>query len=244
MTPLPLVNAGTLTVGVDASPPPPMHMGDPDTPGFTGFEVDLVQAIAAELSVGVRYEVALWRDMLPALLAGRMDLVCTAATISPERRHAFAFGTPYLDIRLAIVAKAGGPIGASGDLRGRRIGVRVATTAAEWVERHSGAREIDLFDLNTDVYAALATGRIDAAVDDSPIAGWFAQQNSALKMVDVIASTDAQYAMMFGPGNGVLRDAVDAALARIKADDRFARIRARWFADRDAVGTRRTGIES
>jgi len=63
-------------------------------------------------------------------------------------------------------------------------------------------------------------------------------------MVDVIASTDAQYAMMFGPGNGVLRDAVDAALARIKADDRFARIRARWFADRDAVGTRRTGIES
>ncbi len=227
---LPLVEPGVLTIGVDESPPPPLHMGDPGSEDFAGFEVDLTRAIAAELNLRVKYRSELWSKILRDLLERRLDLICTAVTVSPEREAFVDFSAPYLDVQLVVVVPESSSIRSFRELRGRTVGVRVATTAAEFVWRNAGAGSISLFDLNTDVYAALREGQVDAVVDDSPIAASFTRAGSDLKVAAAIEGSDAEYALMCAKGNTMLRDAVDRALERIKADGRYAEFLRRWFA--------------
>jgi len=75
-----------LTVGVDESPPPPLCFGLPDGADFRGFEVDLLRAIASKLGMTLRCRSALWSAAIAALEGGRFDMLCTAATITPQRR--------------------------------------------------------------------------------------------------------------------------------------------------------------
>jgi ABC-type amino acid transport substrate-binding protein len=228
---LDLITPGLLTVGIDASPPPPLHMGKPASPDFSGFEVDLVAAIAGDLGLRVRYRSVLWHDILQELESGHLDLVCTAATVSDDRARRVAFSAPYLDIQLALVAHRSGAIHTIDDLRDRHVGVRVATTAAEYVWRHTPVRRITLYDMNSDVYAAVASREVDAAVDDSPIASWFARNVPDVAVVALLPGTDAQYALMFARSNAGLRKAVDGALSRIQQDGRYAAMHSRWMGD-------------
>jgi ABC-type amino acid transport substrate-binding protein len=226
-----LLEPGVLTIGIDASPPPPLHMGEPGAPDFSGFEVDLVAAIARDLGLSVRYRNVLWRDMMGELEGGRIDLVCTAATISSDRAARVAFSAPYLDIQLAIVTRRDGLIRTIDDLRGRHVALRAATTAAEYAWRHAQARRITLYDMNADVYAAVAAGDAAAAVDDSPIASWFVRHRPELALASLIPGTTAQYALMLAHGNDPLRAAVDETLSRIRQDGRYAAIHQRWMGD-------------
>lgn len=225
---LDLIESGVLTVGIDASPPPPLHMGEPGSPDFGGFEVDLIAAVAGDLGLAVRYRPVLWRDMLAELEAGRLDLVCTAATVSADRAARVAFSAPYLDIQLAVVGRLDGPIRGVADLRGGHVGVRVATTAAEYVWREVQPRRITLYDMNADAYAALAARDVDAVIDDLPIASWFAR-NPHLAVVSTIPGTEAQYALMLAPGNAALRTAIDDVLSRLQQDGRYAAMYTRWI---------------
>ena len=221
-----------LTVGIDASPPAPLHMGEPDTPGFSGFEVDLMAAVAANLGLALRHRSVLWRDMLQELENGRLDVVCTAATVSADRAERVAFSAPYLDIQLAVVARPDAPIHSIDDLKGAHVGVRVATTAAEYVWRYARPRSITLYDMNEDVYAAVARKDVDGAVDDSPIASWFVRNRPDLALVSLIPGTEAQYALMVARNRVALRTALDGALSRIRQDGQYAAIHRHWFGER------------
>jgi polar amino acid transport system substrate-binding protein len=229
---LDLLTPGVLTVGIDASPPAPLHMGEPDTPGFSGFEVDLMAAVASSLGVPVRHRSVLWRDMLQELEDGRLDVVCTAATVSADRAARVAFSAPYLDIQLAVVARPDAPIRSIDGLKGAHVGVRVATTAAEYVWKQTRPRSITLFDMNDDVSAAVGGGKVDAAVDDSPIASWFVRNRPDLALVSLIPGTEAQYALMVARNHVVLRTALDDALSRIRQDGQYAAIHRHWFGER------------
>jgi polar amino acid transport system substrate-binding protein len=143
---LDLLTPGLLTVGIDASPPPPLHMGNPGSPDFSGFEVDLVAAIAGDLGVGVVYRSVLWHDILQELESGHLDLVCTAATVSDDRATRVAFSAPYLDIQLALVARPDGGIQTIDDLRragchhGGRVCVEAYTGSAHHPLRYEFGR--------------------------------------------------------------------------------------------------------
>jgi len=226
---LDLLTPGMLTVGIDASPPPPLHMGEPGSLEFSGFEVDLVAGIASDLGLEVRYRSVLWSDMLAELEQGRLDVVCTAATISSDRAARVAFSAPYLDIQLAVVARPDGPIRTIDDLRGKHLGVRVATTAAEYAWRHARARRITVYDMNADVYAAVAARDVDAVVDDSPIASWFVRHVPDLAVTSLIPGTEAQYALMLARENVTVREAVDDALSRIRRNGQYKAMYLRWM---------------
>jgi polar amino acid transport system substrate-binding protein len=150
---------------------------------------------------------------------------------SDDRATRVAFSAPYLDIQLALVARPDGGIHTIDDLRSRPVGVRVATTAAEYVWRHTQVRRITLYDMNSDVYAAVASREVDAAVDDSPIASWFARNVQDVAVVALLPATHAQYALMFAQSNVGLRKAVDGALSRVQQDGRYATMHARWIGD-------------
>ncbi len=214
---LSLIEPGILNIGVDASAPLPLH-SDPNLPDFEGFEVDLIKSVAAQLGVSVHYKNALWSKLIDDLLQGRIDMICTAATITEERKGILDFSQPYLDIKLALVTRKGSPIKTLPDIRDHVVGVRVATSAEDFIRRHAQIKSTRAFDMNTEAYKTLQAGEVDAVIDDLPIARAFATSTPGLELAGTIPGTNAQYAMMFRKGNDGLRRAVDDALAKLQAD--------------------------
>jgi polar amino acid transport system substrate-binding protein len=228
--PLPLIEPGVFTIGVDASAPLPLH-SDPNAPHFDGFEVDLTKAIAARLGLSVKYKGALWSESIGDLRAGKIDMICTAATITEARKMIVDFSRPYLDTQLAIVVREASEVSVLKDLEGQSVGVRVATSAEEFLRAHVNTALIRTFHMNTEAYGALAAGAIDAVIDDAPIAKSFAHARKGLKFAGTIPGTEAQYGMVFKKGNDRLREAVNGALVDIQTDGTYTKFYQKWFGE-------------
>jgi ABC-type amino acid transport substrate-binding protein len=223
--------AGVLVVGVDESPPPPLCFGLPGTPDFRGFEVDLLEALAARLDVELRCRSALWSVALAELQAGQLDMICTAATITPARQRVVDFSDPYFETELALVERRASPVRWPADTAGKTIGVRVATTAEEYVRAQGLPAAVRTFDFNVDAYQALRDGQVDAVVDDHPIGAHFARTWDGLRLGAPLTGTGFEYGLVFAKGNARLRTAVNRALAALKADGESERIYQRWFVE-------------
>ncbi|MGH7332590.1 MAG: ABC transporter substrate-binding protein [Candidatus Rokuibacteriota bacterium] len=220
-----------LTVGVDESPPPPLCFGLPGTPQFRGFEVDLLEALASRLSVELRCRSALWSVALDELRGGRMDMICTAATITAERRRVVDFSDPYFESELALIVRRGEADRWPEGMAGKTVGVRVATTAEEFLRGQSLPVRVRTFDFNVDAYRALRGEEVDAVVDDHPIGSYFARSQDGLALGPRLAGTTFRYGLVFAKGNDGLRNRVNRALAEVRADGTLERIHQRWFGD-------------
>jgi polar amino acid transport system substrate-binding protein len=218
-----------VVVGLDAAPPPPLQFGPPGTPDFKGLEVDLLAAVAAELEWKVVYEVGLWSALLDRLAEGRVDLLCTAATVTAARARRLAFGLGYLSTSLVLTAREHTDIRSTGELAHARVAVRSATVAEDWARAHLSAAELVRFDLNTDAYEALRNGGVDALIDDAPIARWFVSGSRELRIATAIPDTVAEYAMVFARENAGLRIAVDAVLRGMMQTGELEALRRKWL---------------
>jgi glutamine transport system substrate-binding protein len=217
-----------LVVGVDEAPPAPMNFGLPGSPEFRGFEVDLTNAIANQLAIDVEYRCALWRVLLTQLSDGDVDIVCSAATITPARREVVEFSDPYLDTQLAIVMGADRSIEHLVDLAHLTTGVRISTVAEEFARAQIPADRIRTFDLNTDTYSALTAGEVDVVIDDLPIAAHFAR-TMGLGRPMPLPGTEAEYGYVFTKGNDHLRQRVNDALRSLREDGTWRTLRDRWW---------------
>jgi polar amino acid transport system substrate-binding protein len=222
---------GALRVGVDNSPSPPLCFGPPGTLEWRGFEVDLLGTIAAKLGLVLRCESADWEAALVKLQAGRLDMLCRAVTITPERRRLAEFSDPYLETELSLVIRRGSSIQSPGDLIGLAVGVRRATTAEEFVRTHCPAAIIRTFDAHEEAHRALSERTVDAVVDHAPIAGYFAGTQPELLVSRLLEGTDLQCGMVLASGNEDLRRDVNRALAQSRADGTWEHSYRRWITE-------------
>lgn len=228
MSDLPTAKPGVLRVGIDDSPPPPMEMGEPGSSDFRGYEVDLLEAVAGRLGLVLEYRRAVWSDILRELADGAIDVICTAATYTPERAREFDYGRPYLPMALSVVVNADDEADVVDDVRGRAFAVRADTTAAEEIRSRLAPAAVRTFDYNADTYDALAATPGAVVVDDSPIARWFVDEREDLRIVGDLAATESHYAMVFAKGSA-LRAPLDAEVAALDRDGSLEAFRRKWF---------------
>lgn len=222
---------GVLVIGVDASAPGPFHSGVPGTPYFKGFDVDLTSEIARLLGLVPQFCEFLWSSIFQAINRHHFDLVCTACTITEERKKLVDFSDPYFDTELALIARRSSNIHNLEEPRVQRIAVRIATVAEEAVRARVGTRTIRTYHFNEEVYGALAAGEVDAVVDDALIAAYFVQARREIGIVGPVPGTHLQYGLVLAKGNERLRFGVNRALATIKANGTYERIYSQWFGE-------------
>lgn len=216
----------SVTVGLDASPPPPLHSGYPGE----GFEVDLLRAIAEHAGLHIRYESGLWKELIQRLTDRKLDMICTAATITEGRKQIVDFSEPYLEYELAIVVQRdNGKIRAAADLAGKSVGIRVATTAEDFARRYLSASCLHSYHFNTEAYSALEEGTLDAVVDDFPIARGFEALLPGVRVASTIEGTQSQYGIMFARGSDQLRNAVNEALRTLRRNGTYDALYQKWF---------------
>ncbi|WP_186766207.1 amino acid ABC transporter substrate-binding protein [Phaeobacter marinintestinus] len=111
-------------------------------------------------------------DRFDKVAAGEIDLLCGAATITLGRRALVDFSIPTFVDGAALMLPADAP-GQFADLKGKRIGVRGATTTEEALNNsltRSGIEaEVVAFDAHDQGMEAMKAGEIDAYFADQSI---------------------------------------------------------------------------
>lgn len=181
MVPDTLVTAGQLTNGASTDyPPAEFLMDDGQTP--TGYDVDIVKALAAVmgLSDGVTIT-AEFPTIIPAL-GTKFDIGASSFTITPERLEQ-ANMVSYLEVGSAYGVAVGNPKDFDpDDPCGSTIGVQTGTFQEEYAEELSescvseGKDPIDIkpHTLQSDVTTKVVGGQYDATFADAPVIGFAA----------------------------------------------------------------------
>jgi polar amino acid transport system substrate-binding protein len=95
--------SGTLRVGMTGNMPP-LNMTSKEGE-LMGYEVDLVRAMAKSMGVKAELKTMPFAELLPALEAGKIDMVASNMTITPGRNLKVAFVGPYFVSGKAFMTK-------------------------------------------------------------------------------------------------------------------------------------------
>ncbi|MHB8133274.1 MAG: basic amino acid ABC transporter substrate-binding protein [Anaerolineaceae bacterium] len=208
--------AGTIIrIATDATFPP-FEMVDEASKELTGFDVDLMKAIAE--NAGFQYEfVNLPFDpMLAGVAECQYDMAIAAITITDERKAQFLFSDPYIDAGQIIIVKGDdNSITSKSDLSGKTIGAQLGTTGEIEAQAIEGItyKPYDTYDL---AFLDLANGQIDAVIADYPTAlGFIAQNPEKLKTVGE-KFTNESYGIAICKDRSDLLEKINPALQAVK----------------------------
>jgi polar amino acid transport system substrate-binding protein len=226
-----LISSGTLTVCTDA-PYPPFEFQDEATEEWTGFDMDIIRAIADDLGLDLEVTVQPFDGIWLAPSAGTCDLVASAMTITEEREAAALFSDAYYDSGQSLLVRTEDaetyPDLAS--LDGHSIGVQTGTTGEIYAEENApDGAEIVAFDEPAAMFLALQSGDVDALLQDLPVNAERAGQDDAFTLVGDLP-TDEQYGFATAQSNDALIAAINAGLTTLREDGRYDEIYSTYFA--------------
>jgi glutamine transport system substrate-binding protein len=214
-----------LTVGSDI-PYPPFEQGKPGE--YTGFDVNLMEAIGEKIGRQVEFEDTSFETIFAFLGQGKFEAVASAATITPEREKTVDFSDPYYLSEQAILVKEGGSIDSVEKLKGATIGVQKGTTGEEFVEEKGEAGELRSYPSGPDAVNALNSGTVEAVVIDIPVAEQAVKETSGLEISAPI-STEEEYGIAVAQGNTKLLEEINKGLKEVEKDGTYAKIYEKWF---------------
>ena len=230
---LDLVADDQLTVCSDV-PYAPFEMEDESTDsGYTGFDIELLEAIAADLGLTVTVKDLPFDGILGALPAGDCDIVGSAVSITPEREEQVLFSESYFDSKqsLMVLAENEEAYPDLESLAGKTIGVQTGTTGATYAEENKpeGA-PVKEYEGGEDLFGALTAGEIDAALQDFPVNAYQAAQDDAFVVVASFGEGEP-YGFAMEKDDTALADAVNASLAGLRDDGTYDEIYATYFGE-------------
>jgi polar amino acid transport system substrate-binding protein len=165
--------AKTYVVGIDAEYPPYSYI-DPNGTA-TGFDVESMRWIAAKEGFNVTFQPTAWDGIIPALQAGKIDIIYSGMTITDERKEKVSFSIPYLKINQSVAVHKEGNYTMDDFMAGKLVvGAQRGTTGAIWVEENlietgkMPAENLKVYDNFPLVITDLTFKRIDAAIYDRP----------------------------------------------------------------------------
>ncbi|WGT51436.1 glutamine ABC transporter substrate-binding protein GlnH [Thioclava nitratireducens] len=196
---------------------------------YVGFDIDMWDAIAKELGVSYELRPMDFSGIIPALQTGQVDVALAGITIKPERAEVIDFSEGYYDSGFLLMVGADSDIKGPEDLKGKTLAVKMGTSAADYAEQNFQDTELRKFPNIDNAYLELRTGRVDAAMHDTPNVLYYIKTagNGQVKTVGTQMMAQ-QYGIGF-PKGSELTAKVDAALAHMKDDGRYDAIYEKWF---------------
>jgi polar amino acid transport system substrate-binding protein len=209
-----LIEEGRLTVGTD-TPFPPFEIGQP--PNISGYDIDVMNAIAEDLGVEVEYIDTGFGTIFRDTAQGQFDTAAAASTITAGRENTVDFSDPYYEAQQALLVPADSDIASVDDLGGAIVGTQDGTTGETYANDETDADEVRGFPEGPNAITALATGQVDAVIIDQPVAADAVEKQEDLEIVEEIPTMEL-YGFAVAPDNDALREAMNEALATLKED--------------------------
>jgi len=231
---------GVLRWGADATGGAPFVFYDPQNPKrVIGFEMDLMEKFAAHMGVKQEMVQGDWAALIDNMLARRSDMVVNGIEINEERAKRVAFSTPYYQYeqQLTVRAEDKGKYRTLDDLKGRKVATLNAAEANNVLKRAGWTEQlISPYDDSLTPYNELKLGRVEAVLQESIIADYYAGKDPKLYNVPQTFSP-GKYAVALRKEDASLLQETDRILNLMKQNGELAAIYVRWklWNDRQAA---------
>ncbi len=196
---------------------------------YVGFDIDLWDAVAKDLKLDYKLQPMDFSGILPALQTKNVDVALAGITITEERKKAIDFSDGYYDSGFMLMVSKDSTIKGVTDLKGKSLALKIGTSAANYAKTNFAGTDLRLFPNIDSAYLELQTGRVDAAMHDTPNILYYIATAGKGRVKAVGTQMMAQQYGIAFPKGSPLVTRVNAALATIKADGRYAAIYKKWF---------------
>jgi len=229
--------AGKMRIGVEATYPP-FTMRESTV--ITGHDAELCGLMCQGLGVQAELVDVVWSGVIPALYAGRFDMIASGMSYTRARMERVNFSIPYAEAGQALLIRGRdqGSIRSIEDMSGKVLGVKLGSPGetlhprlAERIRaaRGAGFRDVKTYDDHPAAYLALGQGTVDGVLNTVPTLAF------------VIRSQPARFAMLRGIGadnwagmacrkeDTEIHAWMDERLRALKADGTLKALQLKWF---------------
>jgi len=225
------VAAEKLKVGTEGAYPP-FNLIDASGK-VVGFDIDIANALCAEMKVECEIVTSDWDGIIPALNAKKFDMIVASMSITEERKQAVDFTNPYYTNKLQFIAPKSSDLKTDkASLKGKVIGAQRATIAGTWLEDNLGdVVEIKLYDTQENAYLDLNSGRVDGVLADKFV-NWEWLKSDAGKDYEFKGEPvfdNDKIAIAVRKGDTALTTNLDAALKAIVDNGTYKQINDKYF---------------
>ncbi|WP_207264715.1 basic amino acid ABC transporter substrate-binding protein [Desulfovibrio sp. Huiquan2017] len=218
-----VMEKGVITVGNSPDYPPFESIGDSGE--RVGFDVDLLNAIAAKMGIKVKWVTMDFAAIVTATQSGQVDMGMSGFSITAERAEQVSFSDPYIASGQAIVVRNDSDIKSAADLKGKKIAVQLGTTGEQEADKIAGAEVVKPESYNI-AFMMLGNKVADAVIADLSVADEFVKQGKFKRADDPLSYEE--FAMITRKGNDALLQALNKGLDEVKADGTYAAIVKKW----------------
>ena len=166
-----MIKRGEMVLGTTGRMPP-LNFTTRDG-RVVGMEIDIAQKMAAAMQVKLTIETMPFHKLLPALEDGKVDIVMSGVTITPERNQKFAFVGPYfisgksILTKLKTIAVIDSPVQLNSPQT--TLAALKDSTSQQYVERSAPKAKLIKTDNYDEAVDLILKGKVDALVADYPI---------------------------------------------------------------------------
>ncbi|MEZ4750923.1 MAG: ABC transporter substrate-binding protein/permease [Bdellovibrionota bacterium] len=204
---------------------PPFNYFDPNGK-LTGFDVEMAEAICAEIERKCVFVPLAWDGILAALLAGRIDAIIGSMAITPEREKKVLFSQPYYESGAQLLASSTAPPATD---EGFRIGVTLGTTYKTFAEKAFPKATVRSYKGDVEVLQDIVSGRLDAIVTDKLVGLYMARSMNA----DLVPVGEPLYlermGIPVGPGETDLLNRINQSITKIRSSKAYPALFTKYF---------------
>ena len=210
-----------------------------------GFDVEIANAICADMQVTCEIMAQDWDGIIPGLKAGKYDAIVAAMSVTPERAKQVAFTDAYFSNALVFLAKKDSTFdpGNISDINAHSIAAQRSTISSQWLENAYPKANMKLYDTLSNAFLDLGAGRVDAMISDKlPAIEWLGSPSGSDYVLkgDEIDIND-NFAIAVRPNDEPLQAKINQSLANIKSDGTYDKINQKYFAVPVSASTAGTG---
>ena len=228
---------GTLRIGLSTFVPWAMRDKKGD---LIGFEIDVGKRVAADMGVEVEPLPPAWDGIIPALLAGKYDVIISGMSITMKRNLTVNFTHPYANTGYILVAstamaqKKGLKTLEDNNSSDITIATRRASTGAIAAQKNFPKAKLIYFDDGTMGIQEAANGKVDATTSTPPKAAYDIEKRPGkLFVVDKTLMSPTREAFAVRKGDPDVLNWFNNWIDNVKASGWLQERHAYWFTTRE-----------
>ena len=194
-----VVKRGVLRVGFSSFVPWAMQDKNGE---FVGFEIDVAKRLAKDLGVELQLVPTKWAGIIPALMAGKFDVIIGSMSVTPERNLKANFTVPYDYATIEVMANKEKTKGMKFPEDFNKpevvVALRTGSTPVPVAKKVLPNATFRLFDDEAPAVQDVLSGRADVMFSSAPLPAFEVLRNPD-KLYQ--PSTDAFYRQPVGHGH-------------------------------------------
>ncbi len=205
---------------------------------WQGWEIDLMDAVCAEMKEKCSIVALSWDGLIPALESKKFDVIWSSMSNTAERQKVIDFTDKYYNTPAKLIgAKDSKPGTTAEDVKGKTIGIQVATIQSAYYAKYfKDVADEKTYQTLDEAFQDLAAGRIDYVFGDSLVLNDFLKTDTGKDCcADAGNVADDPEILGRGVSGGVRKDdqelkqKLNTALAAVRASGKYDEITKKYF---------------